>query len=198
MHCPNCGTPAPADQKFCRACGISLQLVAQVLADELAAAQSNKSLVEVVKTTERQKNFEHWGKIISLSGMAMLMLLVGSLFVFIGLNKVFGVSFDLLNLIGPVMMAIAIPLLFVGVGVMVYPRLAKELSGLKSPQPLAEATTKLPPARHSESRHSVIEPTTELLETSPTKTSESSQRSLGEQMGREQTVKADTTNQLRS
>jgi zinc-ribbon domain len=38
MHCPNCGSEAPAGQKFCRACGLSLdgfaQLLAKLLPDE--------------------------------------------------------------------------------------------------------------------------------------------------------------------
>jgi zinc ribbon protein len=35
MHCPNCGTEASARQKFCRACGLSLDRFAQLLAELL-------------------------------------------------------------------------------------------------------------------------------------------------------------------
>jgi zinc-ribbon domain len=35
MHCPNCGTEASAGQKFCRACGLSLDRFAQLLAELL-------------------------------------------------------------------------------------------------------------------------------------------------------------------
>lgn len=38
MHCPNCGTEASAGQKFCRACGFSLEKVEQLIADHRAAA----------------------------------------------------------------------------------------------------------------------------------------------------------------
>jgi hypothetical protein len=35
MHCPNCGAEASAGQKFCRACGLSLERFAQLLAELL-------------------------------------------------------------------------------------------------------------------------------------------------------------------
>ena len=42
MHCPNCGTAFPTNQKFCRNCGLGLQavapLVAQLLADNANAS----------------------------------------------------------------------------------------------------------------------------------------------------------------
>jgi hypothetical protein len=38
MHCPNCGTESSTEQRFCRACGMSLEKVAAVLA-ELQPAQ---------------------------------------------------------------------------------------------------------------------------------------------------------------
>lgn len=40
MHCPNCGTPAPANQKFCRGCGMSLQSVSEAVAQHRAADQA--------------------------------------------------------------------------------------------------------------------------------------------------------------
>ncbi len=35
MHCPNCGAESSARQKFCRACGLSLERFAQLLAELL-------------------------------------------------------------------------------------------------------------------------------------------------------------------
>jgi hypothetical protein len=38
MHCPNCGTKASIAQKFCRACGFSLEKVGQLIDDHRTAA----------------------------------------------------------------------------------------------------------------------------------------------------------------
>jgi hypothetical protein len=35
VHCPNCGTRTTSEQKFCRACGMALDKVAQILAEQL-------------------------------------------------------------------------------------------------------------------------------------------------------------------
>ena len=34
MHCPNCGSEAPMDQKFCRSCGFDLGKVARLIAEQ--------------------------------------------------------------------------------------------------------------------------------------------------------------------
>jgi hypothetical protein len=48
MHCPNCGTEASAGQKFCRACGLSLERFAQLLAELLPDGEDelNKKVSE--------------------------------------------------------------------------------------------------------------------------------------------------------
>jgi hypothetical protein len=34
MHCPNCGSEAPMEQKFCRSCGFGLGKVARLITDQ--------------------------------------------------------------------------------------------------------------------------------------------------------------------
>jgi zinc-ribbon domain len=50
MHCPNCGTKASSGQKFCRACGLSLDRFAQLLAELLLnrEGESEKSAAWIV------------------------------------------------------------------------------------------------------------------------------------------------------
>jgi len=55
MHCPSCGTEAPVGQKFCRACGLSLDRFAQLLAELLPdkedenVAQARRRLSQLEK-----------------------------------------------------------------------------------------------------------------------------------------------------
>lgn len=35
MHCPNCGSEAPMEQKFCRSCGFGLGEVARLIAEQV-------------------------------------------------------------------------------------------------------------------------------------------------------------------
>jgi predicted amidophosphoribosyltransferase len=44
MHCPNCGKKTNTEHKFCRSCGLPLEKVAQILAEQLPASVSDESL----------------------------------------------------------------------------------------------------------------------------------------------------------
>ncbi len=46
MHCPNCGAQASSDQKFCRAWGLGLGKVAQILAEELSGRAPEENLTQ--------------------------------------------------------------------------------------------------------------------------------------------------------
>ena len=57
VHCPNCGTGTSSDQKFCRSCGLALEKVAALLAEQLPAIaagdeglRKRKHRVEVLLT----------------------------------------------------------------------------------------------------------------------------------------------------
>lgn len=53
MHCPNCGTPAVADQRFCRSCGLSLPEFSQLLAEKLPALRE--------ELQDQKRKIERWG-----------------------------------------------------------------------------------------------------------------------------------------
>lgn len=66
MHCPRCGTNATPGQQFCRACGLSLEKVAELLGDELAI-ESRSPASEAARLHERHQKFEHLAGIAGLT-----------------------------------------------------------------------------------------------------------------------------------
>ena len=54
MYCPGCGKENSAEQRFCRSCGLSLLMISQTLAHELAATKSADTPVEIVKREQKR------------------------------------------------------------------------------------------------------------------------------------------------
>ncbi len=52
MHCPNCGTKASGDQKFCRSCGLRLDKLSQLLAEQIATTEPS--------FLDKQRQIERW------------------------------------------------------------------------------------------------------------------------------------------
>ena len=66
MYCPNCGKQTATDQKFCRACGLGLEKIAQSLGEQLPA-RMDQSLVA------RQERLEKFGVgALSVFGLGVL------------------------------------------------------------------------------------------------------------------------------
>lgn len=72
MTCPKCGSPRLANQKFCRSCGISLELTTQPLAEPSTVSYRKSTSATGFKSEKQRINgFVLWGFIIMLIGAAI-------------------------------------------------------------------------------------------------------------------------------
>ena len=78
MHCPNCGAESSAKQKFCRACGLSLERFAQLLAELLPDGEDEN----VARARQRLRQLEKALKIAGWTAGSALGILFASLGVF--------------------------------------------------------------------------------------------------------------------
>jgi len=60
MHCPSCGAEAQLTQKFCRSCGLSLEKVPQLVAEQLSGSEEILTGETAKKLHQRQRQIEHW------------------------------------------------------------------------------------------------------------------------------------------
>jgi hypothetical protein len=73
MYCPNCGKQTLIDQKFCRACGMSLLVVAEAIVAHQATDDSGTLSVEKDKRALRRMAFRlFWGIAILFLGAGVL------------------------------------------------------------------------------------------------------------------------------
>ena len=74
MYCPSCGKSTSVEQKFCRACGLSLEKIAQSLAEQLPSTQLNDDL------EDRKRKVERWLTLLLGSAFGVFVItLIGAL-----------------------------------------------------------------------------------------------------------------------
>ena len=115
MHCPACSSPAAEQQKYCRACGMNLD----GLAERVALHQGTMSAAN----SRFDSFFIRLGTLMAIGGGGMLMLLV---FLAI-INEVFGffINTSIDDIATKVAVAIGLPLLFFGIGFVALPHLLR-------------------------------------------------------------------------
>ena len=157
MYCPNCGNKTSVEQKFCRSCGLSLEKIAQSLAEQLPT-QLDESLQAQKEKIERLGFYA-----LCIFGAGVLSLIL------------YGVVYKLMLIEGKIfdgLMTLAfIALIACGLLAVILFAHANELGKDKSkrqlPQPdelpQGETTSKLQPETHLQPLPSVTERTTELL-----------------------------------
>jgi hypothetical protein len=72
MNCPKCGSQSLSDQKFCRSCGTSLQIITRPLAEQSTASDLETTPAIIVKQKDRPRNgLVPWAFIMMFIGVAI-------------------------------------------------------------------------------------------------------------------------------
>jgi hypothetical protein len=75
MHCPNWGTETSKNQKFCRSCGMGLQMISEAVAKHLSTADFAESPDESEASKQRRMSIlALWGIAAFFVGMALLVV----------------------------------------------------------------------------------------------------------------------------
>jgi uncharacterized Zn finger protein (UPF0148 family) len=161
MHCPNCGTKASAGQKFCRACGFSLEKVEQLIADQKAAATEQPTVATAGLSDDWLRRLEKWAArgLFALGGiLGGLMLWAIIAKVMIEKGRIFQGSVVLMIL------AAAALVMFLAYLDSERKKLASARSNQQHRLPQAQETAKMLSEANAEMAVSVTEQTTARLE----------------------------------
>jgi|GEM_PF-859920 len=160
MYCASCGIQTSLDQKYCRSCGMDLQMISQAVGEHLGQT--------IEKNEARPKKLERWGMITGLIGISTLSLLLIGVFICLAISKVFGISFEAFGFdsFAPIVASIGFSSTIIGGGLMSYPAIRKELRNLRPAKLIekAQTTAALSISNIGEQVPSVTEATTNLLE----------------------------------
>jgi ABC-type uncharacterized transport system permease subunit len=163
MHCPNCGTKASAVQKFCRACGFSLEKVEQLIADQKAAAmgQTTKATADLS---------DNWFRGLGKWATGAIFLLCGSLggLMLLGLIAISKASIEKGKIFQGIMMWMILAAAALGLVLAYLDSARKKSASAQSNQqhrlPQAQETAKMLSEPNAEMAASVTEQTTTRLE----------------------------------
>jgi hypothetical protein len=151
MFCPNCGKAISTESKFCRACGLNLEGVAQSLAEQLPHAKPDKDL------QSRQRRIEQ-----------LLSVVIGSAFTVFVLAILWALIYKIIIVKGEVFegsifLGLFVALVTALILVVYRESLRESLAKRKSQTSLAGRITGKLPESGFEPITSVTDRTTELL-----------------------------------
>lgn len=156
MFCPNCGNQQTTDQKFCRVCGLNLELVSEVLSDE-----SKLEKFDLVSFEERAENRK------KRLGTIGVVLIISSLLVGCLIPILMGIGVADWTSMFFIMGGIAGLILFSGVIVTILSEMPPKISDPKEPTRNVletENLKELSSADNFKPAKSVVENTTRKLE----------------------------------
>ena len=151
MNCPECGLEVAAGQRFCRSCGVSLQMITRPLTDAPVLERHNRPAILIQEEKQRSNSLVLSGFITMFVGVAVGV--VGKMLLHQDIVTVVGV---LVSLIG----------MFLTVYPYVSPPRQKHISGSSSETDLLAASQSknyLPQGTNPAYTPSVTERTTDLL-----------------------------------
>ena len=157
MHCPRCGADALVGQQFCRSCGLNLEKVAELLAEQPPAAlDANLAHVHL-----RQRRLEHWAGIAGLTVTSLVLI-----------SLIYLVISEMMIKSGKIAPGLFLLILIIGgafmLGLQGYAKSLKQrLTNQHSVNNLLHTGATKQLNLHRESTNSVTEHTTELLSAQP-------------------------------
>ncbi len=163
MYCPKCATTLSDDSKFCRVCGLDLEIISQLLGNE---SQSNKLKTifdSSAQLKKRKTRLQNLGTLVM-----MLSFVVGAL-----IPIAIGLGYEYLNPLIMILAGITGIMLFGGISLTVYADIEPKDSTFTeefSPNALPQGNkNKLPSAEFFEPAYSIVEEDTRGLETNKIK-----------------------------
>jgi zinc-ribbon domain len=160
MHCPNCGSKASTGQKFCRACGLSLERFAQLLAQPLSDIEDKDATRARLRLRQLESGAKLTGWIVGLGAWLLLASMIAGL----GIN----IIIDGDNIVGGVvLLGMAVGSIAVEGLLIYYASLHAKVTTRQPGRPAApsvEMTNKLLPEHQSQIAMNVTEHTTAQLD----------------------------------
>jgi len=160
VHCPNCGTKALSGQKFCRACGLSLDRFARLLIETPSDIEDS----DAERARRRIRQLENGTKLTGWVIGLVAWLLLSGLFAGIGINAIINLG-SIAE--GVMLLVMAVASIAVEGLLIYYASLHAKATARQSHRtaaPSAEITDKLPPERYTQTVMSVAEQTTAQLQ----------------------------------
>jgi len=120
MNCPHCGSQTSSQSNYCRACGMDLAGIARAVERHFAHSS---------EPTAPQQSREQVGKLLGLSAAGLILLLLIGFFLNLALETFAGVGISeaVFGKIAIAVMALALPVLLGGAGLLILPAIRKEL-----------------------------------------------------------------------